>query len=602
MCGIFAIFLRRPLTDADIALGRTGTQSLLHRGPDNGGEWIDRSAGVFLGHRRLSIIDLSPASNQPMTRENLTVSYNGEIYNYRELRRQLEDKSPPFVTAGDTEVLLAAWGQEGSGTLDRIDGMFAFALWDGSAGWLAVDRFGEKQLYFAQTNDGVYVSSEPAPLIRLLRLNADLSQQNVTAFLCLGYLRAPQTFYPALRKIPPAHFLRIDQGTPGQLSRFWRPPYGVAGRGKPVPLSERELDRVQAALIASVERRLEADVEPCVFLSAGVDSSLVASMLSRDLGRKARCITVSFPQGATRDESEDAARIAAALDLDHETIVNRDDPEAANCDYYLGLFAQPNDCLTTASIEQMTRRAAERGFRLGLTGFGGDEIFYGYLKHRLFYNRRRYFGMPARLRQTIGMALSPFGHINSTARAFIDLCSVSDAERMLAVKNLPAYSVLRTVPGVKDWAQQAFLPASLPIELAAPRVDLEDTMPNSQLASLDLGSMRSSFELRTPFLSADLMNVVAEFDPRALLAFGQKSVLRRLLGRYLPRELWDRKKHGFSFPADRFLQHYQTPPTVPHVPTEVVRTVWARVREARGWRRLAVRMVIAARFSVSADA
>ena len=567
---------------------------LAHRGPDNGGEWMDRANGVFLGHRRLSIIDLSAASNQPMTRANLTVSYNGEIFNYRTLRDQLHCER--FSTAGDTEVLLASWRNFGADGLPRIDGMFAFALWDGTAGWLAVDRFSEKQLYVVENGDGVFVSSEPLPLVRLLSLRPDVSQRNISAFLALGYLPAPDTFYPGMTKLQPAQVVRVTRGVAEPPHRFWTPPYGTVGRTRPVPLTERELDRLQEALVASMERRLEADVEPCLFLSAGIDSSLIASILAKDLGRRARCITVSFPEGATRDEAADAVQIAAALKLDHEIVVNRDDPAAADCDYYLSLFGQPNDNLTTASIQQMTRCAVDRGFRLGLTGFGADELFYGYLKHSFFYRRRRFFRIPSSLRRPTAWALSAISPPHTGAQAFADLCGVADAEQLLAVKNAPTYAILRTIPGVQQWAVETFGARLLPIEYAVPRFDLENTMPNSQLSSLDLGSMRSSLELRTPFLSPDLMNVVAEFDPRSLLAFGQKSVLRRLLSRYLPRELWDRKKHGFSFPADRFLQNHAQPITVPQVPSEVVRAVWARQSQARGWRRLAVRMQMAARF------
>src|SRR5215213_4628822 len=163
MCGVFACFLRRPLTDKDIALCRAGTAALRHRGPDHGGEWMDRAAGVFLGHRRLSIIDLTPSANQPMHRDGAVLSYNGEIYNYREVRDRLVAKGTRFVSQSDTEVLLAAWAANGARALDDLDGMFAFALWDGESGWLAVDRFGEKPLFYANTVDGTYVSSELTP-------------------------------------------------------------------------------------------------------------------------------------------------------------------------------------------------------------------------------------------------------------------------------------------------------------------------------------------------------------------------------------------------------------------------------------------------------
>lgn len=595
MCGVFAMFLNRPLNDADIRLGRMGTAAVRHRGPDHGGEWMDRASGVYLGHRRLAIIDLSPASDQPMVRDGTAISYNGEIYNYRDLRDRLAGTTT-FTTAGDTEVLLAAWRAHGPAALPLLDGMFAFALWDGQAAWIACDRFGEKTLYIATVPSGVILSSELAPLVALLSPTADYSPERIIPLVALGYVPAPLTMYPSIRRLAPAQALRITRGVAEAPTTYWEPPVATPGRSAAQPLSERELDRLHEILVESVTRRVEADVEPCLFLSGGVDSALVAAMLARDMHRSVRCITVSFPAGATHDESAGAKHVADTLGLEHEVLLSRDDPGSVSANYLYGLFGQPTDNLSTASVHQMATAAGRRGYRLAITGIGGDEVFFGYLKHQLLYKRRRYFGLPAWTRRMMGAALAPLDARLTAAAAFRNLYPFPDAERYLAVKNLPAYRLLRSLPGLPQWAERAYGGEGGPLEYAVPRLDLKDTMPNSQLNSLDVGSMRASLEMRTPFLSGPVVEAVAEFDPRSFLAFGQKSVLRRLLARYLPARSGDEGKRGLSFPPDRFLRHYSKAPSVPGVPASLAEAIWQRRDEARGWRRLATRLVLTAEF------
>ena len=175
MCGIFGFQLRRPLNDQDIALGRSGMASLSHRGPDHSKYWTDRDKGIFLGHTRLSIIDLSEQSNQPMVRNGAVLAYNGEIYNYKELAEQLSAEGVTLTTTGDAEVLLRSWQEWGRECVDRFDGMFAFALHEGRDTHLVTDPFGEKPMYWANVREGVYFASEPKPLVELLNLPAAFS-------------------------------------------------------------------------------------------------------------------------------------------------------------------------------------------------------------------------------------------------------------------------------------------------------------------------------------------------------------------------------------------------------------------------------------------
>src|SRR3972149_1961725 len=204
MCGIFGFSLNRPVRESDLALGRRGAEMLRHRGPDGSGEWADAARGLYLGHRRLAVIDTSAANAQPMTSGALTVSFNGEIYNFKELRDELAGRGRAFATAGDTEVLLKAWQEWGAGAIDRFDGMFAIALADGARLHLVTDPFGEKPLFCATLPEGVYFASEPHALPRPLGLDFAPGQDEIAAFMCLGFIPAPGTGIKGLIALPPA--------------------------------------------------------------------------------------------------------------------------------------------------------------------------------------------------------------------------------------------------------------------------------------------------------------------------------------------------------------------------------------------------------------
>ncbi|MBT5666020.1 MAG: asparagine synthetase B, partial [Rhodospirillaceae bacterium] len=333
MCGIFGLLFNRPLTAADIALGRAGTAALAHRGPDGDGEWMDADKGVFFGHRRLSIIDLGDGGSQPMHRDNSVLTYNGELYNYRALRTALAQEGVRCSSQSDTEVLLRALTQWGEGAFDRFDGMFALALWDGRHATLAVDPFGEKPLYYAATPDGVYFSSEIAPLANLLALKPHFDDEAWATYLSLGYIPAPKTAYPDIRRLEPASVMRVEGGALGLATRYWSPPWrnldGSPPTGPVRPIPDSGVDALRDALLESLEGRLIADVPIALFLSAGVDSALVAALCRQGLGRTLNCLTVAFPDGDIVDECDAAAAIAAHLGLPHEVLDNRVDRQAA---------------------------------------------------------------------------------------------------------------------------------------------------------------------------------------------------------------------------------------------------------------------------------
>ncbi|HIF10414.1 MAG TPA: asparagine synthase, partial [Sneathiellales bacterium] len=245
---------------------------------------------------------------------------------------------------------------------------------------------------------------------------------------------------------------------------------------------------------------------------------------------------------------------------------------------------------------QVAQHGVSNGFRVGLTGMGGDEVFSGYQKHSYFYKNRRYYRLPEAMRLFLGGMSRAIPITSGKLSAFQNLISVREYERYLAKKNQPTISTLRRIPNFPRWASEAFVPTQDPIEISVPYYELTEVMPNSQLPALDLGSMRASLELRTPFLSRRLHECVSEFDPRALLAFGQKSVLRRLLARYLPKLIVENPKLGFVFPQKQFLeQRGNAQPKLNGIPQALMQRIWER-RFETGFQRLAVRAVLAERF------
>ena len=591
MCGIFCLFLNRPLTEADIALGRAGTRALAHRGPDGEGEWVDKASGVFLGHRRLAIIDPSPGSNQPLDLNGTVLSYNGEIYNFKELRERLRQNGHSFRTTGDVEVLAWAWKTWGEKALEWLDGMFAFVIWDGAQGHIVTDPFGEKPLYFAETRDGLYVSSEIAPLAHLLGLEPSMHGEALVAYLSLGFIPPPATAYTAIHRLGAAKLLTVTRGRIESTRSYWTAPVAPPGSGPARPLGEKDLDDLQGVLADSVKGRLYADVPLCMFLSQGIDSALVAAIAKQDHGADLKCLTVSYPDSGLQDEAPGASKIAKYIGAEHEIISVGLGPESIDPSKVIEIFGQPNESTTALSIFKMSAAAVANNYRTGLTGTGGDEVFFGYGKNSFFYRRRMFYGLPQGFRQALAVLVRPFTQKNPRLMRLAFDVLAADAEQYLANKNFPAISWLRQLDGFLPWSRTSF-GGKGHLAYALAKIEFELILPGSRLVTFDHSSMAAGLELRTPFLSRKLVETVAKFDPRAFLAFGQKSVLRRMLGRYLPDHLFQYPKTGFLFPQAMMLDQLSNLPTqISGVPSNLMADVFRRSNEGGGWESLAVRLV-----------
>jgi asparagine synthase (glutamine-hydrolysing) len=595
MCGIFGTFLAGGLKMDVITRAKLATDALAHRGPDARGDYVAADAGVYLGHRRLKIIDLSDQAKQPMARDNVVLSYNGEVYNFRELRARLEGLGRKVRSSGDTEVVLEAWRQWGADCLLQFDGMFAFAIWDGQHGWLAVDPFSEKQLYYSETEEGVIFSSELAVLADFVKSKADV-EGNVPAFLTLGYISSPNTIYPDIKRLEPASWIKIRNGRIVGRRCYWTPAAPANQNGDRPKFDAAALDQVHEILVDNVASRLISDVPVCLFLSSGVDSALIAAIAKSELNRDVEAITVSFPHGATNDESAGAAEIAKILNLQHQVIASSDEGGVITPSSIYELFGQPNGNVTITSVIQMARAATKHNFRVGLTGTGGDELFFGYGKHDFAYRQRALYNLPQSLRLALGQIAalaSPFLASASTFRSYIGL---NDSERIPALRMRWMIDHLRQIPGFERWCADYYGRADQPFEYTIAWNEMMDTMVNSQLPAYDLGSMRASMEFRTPFLSRKLCDFMADWDWSDLMSGGRKWVLKELLGRYLPQDLIDREKMGFVFPMDHFLDQFKTPPTgFPFLPRSMLEQIWQN-RDEEKWHTIAARTMLIAHF------
>ena len=591
MCGIFGTFLTGNLDGEVINRARQATDALAHRGPDGRGDFIQSDAGVYLGHRRLKIIDLSDQAKQPMVRDDVVLSYNGEVYNFPDLRKRLEGCGHKFRSTGDTEVVLEAWRQWGPDCLLLFDGMFAFAIWDGQYGWLAVDPFSEKLLYYAETKDGIICASELSVLAEFIRAEPDI-EGHIPEFLTLGYIPSPATIYPAIKCLEPGSWVKISRGKIVDKRRYWAPAAPANQMGDRPKFNASALEQVHEILVENVASRLIADVPACLFLSSGIDSALVAAITKKELNRDINAITISFPKGATNDESEAAAEIAKALDLRHEIIESVDKKSDISPSNLSNLYGQPHGNISITSVIQMARAARGKNYRLALTGMGGDELFFGYGKHEFSYRYRTLYNLPQGLRIAMGYIAQLASPFLNSAGIFKSHFALRDCERIPALRMPRMIANLRQIPGFEKWCHEYFRRTDQPFEYTVAWNELMDTMVNGHLTALDLGSMSTSLELRTPFLSRKLCDFMAQWDWGDIMSGGRKWVLKELLSRYLPRKYLASKKMGLVFPADQFLDQFKTPPlALPYLPKSLLEKIW-RHRNEESWRTIAFRTIL----------
>ena len=589
MCGIAGLLDPARCRGTD-ALGRDADQmaaTLIHRGPDDHGRWVDADGWVALSHRRLSVVDLSAYGHQPMVSADgrWTLAYNGEIYNFGELRRRLESGGMAFQGTSDTEVLLGAvqaWGV--ARALDAAEGMFAIALWDRQerALHLVRDRFGEKPLYYGWVDGCLAFASELKAICALPGFTPELDRGAMALYLRHNCVPGPSTAYVGIAKLPPGTSVKVSiDDRPGHLPAprpYWSARATVeAALADPLDGSPEELtDRLEEVLARSVAGRMVADVPVGAFLSGGIDSSVIVALMQEVSDRPVRTFTIGFDDKAY-DESGEAAAVAAHLGTDHTSLLVTESDAADVIPELPGIWDEPFADTSQIPVLLVSRLARSQ-VTVSLSGDGGDELFAGYNRHayleRLWSQASR---LPDPVRRMVGAGLVrlPPGIIDGAARLLPAAYQVRTPSTKVAKvgKVLAASGPEDAYLGlVSHWAdpESMVLGATDNASLAArpedwPRLptiteqmlwlDLVGYLPDDILTKVDRAAMATSLETRVPFLDRSVFELAWRLPIEMKLRDGMtKWILRQVLYRHVPRELVDRPKMGFGLPIGPWLR------------------------------------------------
>lgn len=590
MCGLAGIFGFRAVSGDPRGSLETMARAIAHRGPDAEGFWTDEQAQVALGHLRLSIIDLSPAGAQPMHSHDgrWTIAYNGEIYNYTDLRADLEARHGPIAWRGhsDSEVLLEAFARDGiQPVLDRVDGMFAIALFDRQARELTLirDAFGEKPLAYGIWNGSLLFASELKAMQALPGFAPAMDLDALGDFFKYSCIPGPKTIWRGFYKLPPAHRVTLSlddvaQGTLPDPEAWWDPVAdALAARGRMFEGSAEEARAAgDALLLASTGRRMMADVPLGAFLSGGIDSSMTVALMQAQASRPVRTFSIGMAEQGF-DESPAAAAVARHLGTDHTELVLTPAEVQDAVPQISGVHDEPFADSSQVPTFLVARMAREH-VTVALSGDGGDEIFGGY--NRYFTGPkawRRVAWMPAAMRKALGGALGavPPGLVDTLggrvsrelaagrasekvrklARAVATPDEAAFHDRLLATADAPQDLLARDVTLSCLAARQDARAAALDFAHRAMLVDTANYLPDDVLVKVDRAAMAVALETRTPYLERELFRFAWSL-PAELRAGGGigKRLLREMLYARVPRELVDRPKAGFAIPVGRWLR------------------------------------------------
>jgi asparagine synthase (glutamine-hydrolysing) len=571
MCGIAGIFAYGPEAHRpDGAEVRRMTDAMANRGPDGQGHWISPGEGrVILGHRRLSILDLSETGAQPMSTADgrLTVTFNGEIYNYQGLRKDMETRGWHFRSTSDTEVLLALWDAHGPEMVHHLRGMFAFALWDARQQtlFLARDPFGIKPLYLADDGKTLRFASQVKALMAGGGISTGPNLAAWAGFHLLGYVPEPHTIHQAIRALPAGQSLLVKRDG----SRIFATYFDLTGelaaaeeQAQVLSKSEAQ-DRLRSALADSVQAHLIADVPVGLFLSAGLDSSTITALAAERVPERLRALTLGFHEfkGSPEDETALAAQAARHLGVDHAiSWITRADFEA-HLERALTAMDQPS--IDGINSYFVSLAAAQAGMKVALSGLGGDELLAGYPSFRQVPRMARLMGPPARrfpglgrrLRQTMAPLMK--GRVSPKWAGVLEYGgSIPGAYLLRRALYMPWE--LPTLMGSQDAAQgmkELDLPARLEATVHGLRTDRARLMAlemgwymqGQLLKDTDWASMAHGLEVRVPFVDRDVFRALAplQVGPTPL----GKSDLAACPSRGLPNEIRNRPKTGFTTPV-----------------------------------------------------
>jgi asparagine synthase (glutamine-hydrolysing) len=545
------------------------TLALAHRGPDDSGLWFDQHCA--LGHRRLSIIDLSPAGHQPMATTNsdgagsLQIVFNGEIYNYQSLRAELETYGHRFRTKTDTEVILTAYRQWGSESLAKLRGMFAFAMWDAATRtlFLARDRVGKKPLFFAQTADSFCFASEMQGILQFADVARDINLAALDYYFSWGYIPAPLTGFKGVHKLLPGHWMRVQlsgRDLKTETQRYWQLDHATK-----LDISEREATaQLREKLTEAVRLRMISDVPLGAFLSGGIDSSIVVGLMAQQSSQRVKTFSVGFRE-ASYNETAYAQAVARKWHTEHTEFTV--EPNALEVlPQLVRHFGEPyadSSAIPTYYVAKLTRQHVT----VALTGDGGDESFAGY--DRYYANRVAHrinslgFGGMARFASRLLPDSADFRDARRRAKRFLSVAPLSAAQRysrwmgyFSEEQKAQLYSSEALRGNGEQWLADLLNGfESLGAVESAMATDVVSYLPNDLLVKVDIATMASSLEARSPFLDHQVMEFAAKL-PTNLKLNGRNSkyILKQAFADLLPDEVKNRGKLGFGVPVGNWFR------------------------------------------------
>ncbi|MES2059188.1 MAG: XrtA/PEP-CTERM system amidotransferase [Pseudomonadota bacterium] len=571
MCGIAGLYYPATPKPVDPVRIRAMTDAQLHRGPDGSGIWT--APGVGLGHRRLAIIDLTPAGAQPMASsdEALTVTFNGEIYNFLEVRNQLEAMGAVFVSHSDTEVLLHGWSAWGPAMLDRLNGMFAFALHDSRRQclFMARDRLGVKPLHYVELSDGgVAFASELKGLLAHPLLRREPEIRAVEDYMAFGYVPDDTCLVAGVKKLPAGHSLLIERGKPVPApSRWWDVDFSRRASGSVKALEEELVSRMRDA----VRSRLMADVPLGAFLSGGVDSSAVVALMAEASSKAVKTCTIGFNE-AGHDERSYADQIARRFATDHrDRIVAADD--FALIDTLVAAFDEPFADASALATYRVCELARE-DVTVALSGDGADEALAGYRRYKFQAAEERVRGLlPATMRAsvfgTLGGLYPKADWAPRSLRAKTTLLALAEdgAEayaRSVGVTTPTLRAMLfsteakRALIGHRAEDRYVRSMRDAPARDAIDRAqyaDFQHWLPGDILTKTDRTSMAVGLEAREPLLDYRFVEFAASLPVSMRIRGGQgKWLMKKAMERYLPKDILYRPKMGFVTPISAWFR------------------------------------------------
>jgi asparagine synthase (glutamine-hydrolysing) len=559
MCGIVGIVAAPGGSPPPEAVGHAMNAAITHRGPDDEGLYRDEQA--MLGMRRLSIIDLE-GGRQPVHNEDGTIQavFNGEIYNFRELRAELEGLGHRFYTQSDTEAIVHGYEQWGEGVFARLDGMFGIALWDARTRTLVLgrDRFGEKPLFYSQTDQWLLFASELKSLLQVPGFRRRVSPEAVRAYVCFGYVPTPGSIFEGVHKLPPGHFARFANGklTVEQYYRLELEPKCT--------LSEDDAERELARLLdQAVESRLVADVPFGAFLSGGLDSSVVVALMSRHLKQPVRTFSIGFRE-PEYNELSDAKRVARHLGTEHEELVV--EPDAVELLQSLVWYLDEPFADSSAVPTFLVAKLARERVKMVLTGDAGDEGFAGYDRYLRYLDLQR-LGV---LKLAAAATAAAAGALVPAERGFRLRRIAERLRQPFPDSYLSGVAVTResvagellgeaVAPSANGHYSGLGAVARAALDLEAldrcVAIDFGSYLPDDVLVKLDRMAMANSLEGRAPLLDHRVVEFGVRLPPELRIRNHRgKYLLRKVAARWLPPDVLDKRKHGFGIPLAKWFR------------------------------------------------